>query len=319
MEIRGTGVGTAIRGIIKPIQSQGLARGNGVSEALGSSPHSAALPLSLDFDVVPTPDMSETPIRLTDTDRHHLRHLRKLGLDLHHFYDVGASNGAWSSRISEDFPEAGFELFEPLIDHAPDYREKMDWVLAQHPRFRLHKFALGAETKTTTMFHYPQNPVGSTALNLEHMPPAARRVTVDMMTLDYAVDEFHLPLPQVIKMDTQGCELKILQGASQTLPKVDVLLLECWLTRAYGKPTPLLLEVAEWLRDSDFYLWDLGNGWRDKEGNLVAQDCLFLNARSSISKLNHEPRRHPQGRPTPAQTAGRRAWFQGMREKIWHH
>jgi FkbM family methyltransferase len=262
--------------------------------------------------------MSETAIRLTDTDRHHLRHLRKLGLDLRHFYDVGASNGNWSRRISEDFPDAAFELFEPLIDHAPDYREKMEWVLAQHPLFRLHKFALGPETKPTTIYLYPDNPVGSTALSLEHLPPAARKVTVDMLTLDYAVQEFHLPLPQVIKMDTQGCELGILQGARQILPKVDVLLLECWLTRAYGTPTPLLLEVAEWLRDADFYLWDLGNGWRDAEGTLIAQDCLFLNAHSRISKLNNEPVRFQQGRVAQARTAHVPVWFHRMRQKLWH-
>jgi FkbM family methyltransferase len=261
--------------------------------------------------------MPETAIRLTDTDRHHFRHLRELGLHLHHFFDIGASNGNWSRRISEDFPDATFELFEPLIDHAPAYREKMEWVLAQHPRFRLHKFALGPETKSTTIYLYPENPVGSTALSLEYLPPAACRVTVDMLTLDFAVEEFDLPVPQVIKMDTQGCELGILQGARGILPKVDVLLLECWLTRAYGRATPLLLEVAEWLRDVGFYMWDLGNGWRDPEGNLIAQDCLFLNSHSPISKLNNEPARPQQGRLPQTQTRSG-SWFHRVRQKLWH-
>jgi len=261
--------------------------------------------------------MPETAVRLTDTDRHHLRHLRKLGLEIRHVFDIGASNGTWSHRISEDFPDASFELFEPLIDHAPDYRVKMDWVLAQHPGFRLHKIALGPETSRTTMFLYPENPVGSTALVLEHLPRNACRVTVDMLALDCVVDEFQLPVPQVIKMDTQGCELGILQGARQTLPKVDVLLLECWLTRAYGKPTPLLLEIADWLREFDFYLWDLGNGWRDADGVLVAQDCLFLNAHSAVSKLKQEPSRFHRADRPEIQPAGKPAWFHRMRQKIW--
>ena len=261
--------------------------------------------------------MSETAIRLTDTDRHHLCHLRDLGLKLRHFFDVGASNGNWSRRVSEDFPDAGFELFEPLIDHAPDYREKMEWVLEQHPKFRLHKVALGPESQLATMYLYP-NPVGSTALDLEHRPPQTRQVSVPMQTLDEVVQEFQLPLPQVIKMDTQGCELGILQGARRTLPRVDLLLLECWLTRAYGKPTPLMLEIAEWLRDMDFYLWDLGNGWRDGEGTLVAQDCLFLNARSPVSKLNHEPVHRPPGQAVAAQRTRGTAWFQRMRQRLWH-
>lgn len=226
--------------------------------------------------------------RLTDTDRDRFRQLRRLGLELRNFFDIGASIGRWSSRVSQDFPQATFDLFEPLIDHAPDYQRKMDTTLARHPGFRLHKVALGAECKKTSMYLYPENLVGSTALPLEAVPVGARAVEVNMLTIDYVVQEFRLSAPQVIKMDTQGCELSILRGATQTLPAVDVLLLECWLTRAYGPSTPLLLEVAEWLRQFGFHLWDLGNAWRDPAGVLVAQDCLFLNARSKVSRLRNE-------------------------------
>ncbi|HTL57327.1 MAG TPA: FkbM family methyltransferase [Candidatus Limnocylindrales bacterium] len=262
--------------------------------------------------------MPEPTSRLTDTDRQHLRHLVKLGLNAQAFFDVGASTGRWSERVSEDFPEASFDLFEPLVDHAPDYRLKMEAVLAQHPGFRLHKFALGPEAKRTSMCLYPNNLVGSTALELEALPPSAQWETVDMLTVDYVIQEFRLPVPQVIKMDTQGCELGILQGARATLPKVEVLLLECWLARAYGKHTPLLFEVADWLRGYDFYLWDLGNGWRDTDGTLVAQDCFFLNARSPISRLKHEPSRVQRGCSIETQAARGPAWFQRMTDKLWH-
>lgn len=226
--------------------------------------------------------------RLTDTDRERFRHLGKLGLDLRRFFDVGASIGRWSSRVSQDFPQASFHLFEPLIDHCASYRRKMETTLARHPSFRLHKVALGAECGKASMCVYPENLVGSTALPLAATPPDAQRVEVDMLTIDYVVQEFQLPVPQVIKMDTQGCELSILKGATRTLPRVDVLLLECWLTRAYGPETPLLLEIADWLRDFHFHLWDLGNPWRDPQGVLVAQDCLFLNARANVSRLRDE-------------------------------
>ena len=238
--------------------------------------------------------------RLTDTDRERFRHLRNLGLELEHFFDVGASIGRWSSRVSQDFPHASFNLFEPLIDHSTDYGRKMATTLARHPAFRLHKVALGAECKKTSMFLYPDNLVGSTALPLGATPPGARRVDINMLTIDYVVEEFRLPIPQVIKMDTQGCELNILQGATKSLPKVEVLLLECWLTRAYGASTPLVLEVADWLRRFDFHLWDMGNAWRDPSGVLVAQDCLFLNAGSKVSRLHDELPKEPQARQEPA-------------------
>jgi len=262
--------------------------------------------------------MPEKKMRLTDTDRQHLRQLRKLGLNVRHFFDVGASNGRWSSRISQDFPEATFDLFEPLIDLAPEYRRNMAATLSRHPKFRLHKVALGPECKRGSMFLYPNNLVGSTALALDVLPQGAERVEVDMLTIDYTLEEFQISVPNVIKMDVQGGELGILEGARKTLPKVEVLLLECWLARAYGPPTPLLLEVAEWLRHFDFHLWDFGNGWRCEDGTLIAQDCLFLNARAGVSRLQDERR---QLQPPPAACApanGRSAWLDRMRNLLWH-
>ncbi len=235
------------------------------------------------------------PANPPETSRKGLILLQRLGLRLNHFYDIGASNGRGSWLFSEDFPEARFDLFEPLIDHVPAYRERMDFVLAHRPQCHLHKVALGPECKRALMY-VPPDPGGSTALNMGHCAPADwERVEVEMLTVDQAVKAFSLPKPDVIKMDTQGCELAILEGAVNTLPQVQVLVLECWLARAYGPATPLFEEVAAWLREFRFHLWDLGGSWRDTDGTLIAQDCFFLNARSHISRLRAEV---PAGRPS---------------------
>jgi len=224
---------------------------------------------------------------LAATDRQRLAQLRKLGVQMNHFFDVGASNGVWSNQVCEDFPDATFDLFEPLVELAPTYQHKLSDRLARHPRFRLHKVALGAECKRAPFYLF-REPANSTALPLMNPMPEVKRIEVDMVTLDSVVEEFRLPAPEVVKVDTQGCELEVLKGGKRTLPKVQVLLLECWLTRAYGSETPLLAEVAQWLRPLGFFLWDLGNAWRDLDATLVAQDCIFLNARCTASRLNAE-------------------------------
>jgi hypothetical protein len=113
--------------------------------------------------------------------------------------------------------------------------------------------------------------------------PATRIVEVPLLTLDSAITRFNLPQPQVIKVDTQGNELSILQGAVQTLPKVDVLFLECWLHRGYGSQTPLLTEIAQWLLPFDFRLWDVSEPYRDPSGQLTTLDCIFINANAGLT------------------------------------
>src|ERR1041385_3373507 len=171
------------------------------------------------------PNSKEMP-HLASTDRQLLGRLRTLGLELEHFFDVGASNGVWSHQVCEDFPQATFDLFEPLVDFAAEYREKLEPRLAQHPSFRLHKIALGAECKRAPFFLYSE-PANSTTLETNHHAQEIQRIEVDMFTLDYVIQEFRLTIPHVLKMDTQGGELNILQGARKTLPQIEVLLLEC--------------------------------------------------------------------------------------------
>lgn len=231
-----------------------------------------------------------------ELDRLSLLRLRKLGIELKHIFDAGASDGAWSEHMLADFRDSSFELFEPLVDHVPELRPQIETRLAG-ARFKLHAVALGAQSKAASMYMYPENLRGSTALELTAKPAAARVVQVQMLTADDAISRLALPVPDLIKMDTQGCELNILQGARQTLPKVKALLLECWLVRGYGPATPLLLEIAEFLRQYDFHFWDFTGQWRAADDSLGAQDCVFLNARCPESPLKTEPMNSRRSEP----------------------
>jgi FkbM family methyltransferase len=233
--------------------------------------------------------MSDTDKVYFELDQVRLKHLQSLGLKLRHFFDVGASNACWTTIMSPCFPEATFDMFEPLADMAPSYQQGMEWHLAHHPRSRLHKVAIGEKRGRVKMHVDANDPVNSTAVNMKTPAPKFSPRDVEMTTLDDAMRDYNLATPQVIKVDIQGGELKVLKGAKRLLPNVDVLLLECWLWRGYSEDTPLLLEVANWLREFDFHLWDFGDCYRS-EGVLVHQDCFFLNARCEISRLGNEPR-----------------------------
>jgi FkbM family methyltransferase len=250
-----------------------------------------------------------------EQDQAKLKQLQGLGLKPKHFFDVGASNACWTTVMSACFPEATFDMFEPLADLAPSYQQGMEWHLAHHPRSRLHKVAIGEKRGLVKMHIDASDPVNSTAVNMKTPAPTFSPREVEMTTLDDAVRDFGLAIPQVIKVDIQGGELNVLKGARWLLPQVDVLLLECWLRRGYSQDTPLLLEVANWLRDFDFHLWDLGDCYRDS-GTLVHQDCFFLNARSAISRLRDEPRHLHLASDEAASHKATRGWRGKIRSLV---
>lgn len=87
-----------------------------------------------------------------------------------------------------------------------------------------------------------------------------------------------------IKLDTQGTELSILEGATNTLRDVFGVEIEVEFLKLY-EDQPLFCEVDEFLKKQDFELFDLRpNYWKRKsgmdlggiKGQLVFADALYL-------------------------------------------
>jgi len=217
-------------------------------------------------------------------DRQVFKRLQNLGYTPRVVFDVGASNSGWSYYIKQVLQEAEFYLFEPLIDYSSDYRELISEILRVYPSFHLYKYALGETSGEETM-NVSTDVVSSSLLQTGDESQPTTPISVQMLTIDDAIARLGLPHPQVIKIDTQGSELSILKGAVKTLPKVDVLFLECWLYRGYGKKTPLLTEIADWLLSFNFRLWDLADAYRDQGGVLTTLDCIFVNTQAGIAPI----------------------------------
>lgn len=211
-----------------------------------------------------------------------LRLLQTLGFSPSCIFDIGGSNGSWTRVVHEVFPSAHYHLFEPLAPFSPRYQQGLE-LTKQQTNCTIHPYALGQETGTVTIAITPDL-VGSSIL-VEHQSeyfPTSQQIP--LTTVDAVIQEHALPCPQLIKMDTQGYELSILKGAIHTLKHVEVLAIESWLVRGYGEKTPLLMELTAWLAQHNFSLFDIGGGYRDASGVLIAPDCFFVNQSSPLMR-----------------------------------
>lgn len=188
-------------------------------------------------------------------------------------YDVGASNGSWSSQMAQVVPDAAYHLFEPLVDHNRSYADRMNETLAAQRKFSLHRIAVGdadgnIELGVTgdgysSSVHYIEN-IGMT------------RATVPIRRIDRYAEANGLPRPNLIKIDVQGSEDAVLRGCGDLLKTVDVVLLEAWMIRGYGPRTPLLTELVQLLRPFGLVLVRLGDEYHNDSGELVHVDATFF-------------------------------------------
>ncbi len=97
----------------------------------------------------------------------------KRGYDFLTIYDVGGSNGAWTSIMCKVFPQSRFELFEPLAEINPDYKAQFVHLNTIHANAKMNTVTIG-ESDGDIDFHMSSDSSGSTTLpSTQHVAKCA--------------------------------------------------------------------------------------------------------------------------------------------------
>jgi FkbM family methyltransferase len=201
--------------------------------------------------------------------------LARVGFRPEIIYDIGASNGCWSSAVAGLFPAATYHLFEPLADTIPNYRDGLQLALAAHPRFHVHRMALGESSGTVTVAIAPDG-FGSTVLAMEASVLFPEKTTLPLHTLDELLESGLLTPPDLVKMDVQGSEDRILRGGRHALNRVQVLQIECWLYPGYGPETARMADIVEMLDDLGFIAVESSDPYYSEGHQLSHLDLYFV-------------------------------------------
>lgn len=129
-------------------------------------------------------------------------------------WDIGANIGLYTELFSEQVGERGYVYaFEPSAEN----HEKLLDNIAHCGNVKVVPIALGA-TDGEVVFEQGVDEIGATSRVVEGAPiQRGDMPVVDMKTADRCVAEGLASLPNVVKIDTEGFELDVLQGMSGCL------------------------------------------------------------------------------------------------------
>ena len=134
--------------------------------------------------------------------------------------DIGASNGIWSMAAMKTFPHASFLAIEPLAE-----REKeLENFKQSHRNFDYALCAAGNVDGQQVTLNITDDLDGST-INGKN---GSRERKVPVKTIDAIVAEKKLSGPFLLKFDTHGYEVPILNGAKETLEKTNIIIMEVY-------------------------------------------------------------------------------------------
>jgi len=181
--------------------------------------------------------------------------------------DVGANVGDWARSAAEIF-----DCPIHLIEAQPELEEQL-----RETGFPYTIALLGPEAREAVAFHL--SGTGSSVLE-ENTAFEKSETVLPMRKLDDIGLNHQAAL--LIKLDVQGFELQVLDGAPETLKRTEVILSEVSLL-PYNKDAPLMHEVVAYLAQRDFLPYDICGGWRRETDDALAQtDIIFVRRDSDL-------------------------------------
>lgn len=185
--------------------------------------------------------------------------------------DVGAAVGGWSTSFAEAVPGKAHLLIEANATHEPalsaccQVRQNWEYVLKACGRKPGHVFFDGSD------------PFGGVASDVATETASQ---SVEVTSIDHEVGRRGLKGTFLIKLDTHGYEIPILQGASEVLRSTELLVVEVYNFQLH-EGCLRFWELCQWLNERGFAPIDLFDVlYRPKDGALWQFDLVFARINS---------------------------------------
>lgn len=205
------------------------------------------------------------------------QYLRDFRIDC--LLDVGANTGQYAREVRALGYRGRIESFEPL----PAVFRELQAAAENDPLWNVHARALGSENCVRPI-HISANSPSSSFLPMD---PRITTEAVDLTTvgtveveirrLDDLFDSVCGDAGNVyLKIDTQGFERNVIEGAIASLPRISVVQMELALVANY-QGEALIEEMLGWMRKLGFVPWWLMDGFRNPRTlQLYQMDVFFV-------------------------------------------
>lgn len=209
-----------------------------------------------------------------------LNHIKSLGFEPSTMVDVGVAYG--TPGFYDIFENTRYLLVEPLEEYLPVMKK----ICSDFPGQWVCCAAGKKEGKVTLNVH-PDLSGSSIYKESEgaHVDGIERQIP--MHRLDTLLMKRRFKGPMLLKLDVQGAELEVLDGATEILPEIEIIIMEVSLFSFY-KSTPQFAEIVARMLDLGYVVYDIFGGNNRLLDNALGQvDICFVKEDGFFRKTHH--------------------------------
>jgi FkbM family methyltransferase len=220
--------------------------------------------------------------REEDSFQRHCRLSKSLTNNSIQIFDVGANIGQSISLYRDKFPNCLITSFEPN----PKTFSLLEKNWGCVPGITLEPIAL-TNYIGQALFYATRVPEASSLLQptdrmielsseckYDHVP-----ISVPTMTLDHYCKINNIKNIDILKLDVQGSELSVLQGAENLLQEGNISLIysEVIFAETYNNQ-PRFIDIVSFLNKFNYDIWDIGSFLYTRNDRIWAANLTFLHA-----------------------------------------
>ena len=195
--------------------------------------------------------------------------------------DVGCGYGEWTKKMIKYFPNSNFFLY----DANEDNKEKLEKFFEKNKNI---SYQINLLTNDNKSYKFFKMGYGSSIFEEQ---TNHKRETIELKSKklsDVLPEIVATANNNLIKLDVQGSELKILDGLGNQLSHFEIIIMETSIHK-YNKNAPLFNEIIEYMNDKNYTLYDLFDFKRtgNEKSFLLQVDCVFVRKDSKLLKINY--------------------------------
>ena len=205
-----------------------------------------------------------------------LHRCKARGLKINTVIDVGASNRMWSKMCMVFYPDPKYFL----IDAQEIHKKKLIEFTKEKANVQFNSSAAGNE-KGSIYFNNDAE-LGGQASN----SPYENGIEVQMNSIYNWVKEFNLQPPFLVKLDTHGFEVPILEGAKNTLSNTDLIIIEIYNFNLTDSSLTFW-KICNYLKNYNFRIVEIVDLMARKFDNTLWQmDMFFIKSNDKVFEYN---------------------------------